>query len=71
MELKNQNVLKTLLERKEELEKMLQEYNVQMQNTSNTLLKVTGAIEILQQIEESKEEGVDKIEEETELLNDE
>lgn len=71
MELKNANVLKTLLERKEELEKMLQEYNVQMQNTSNTLLKVTGAIEILQQIEESKEEGVDAIEEESESLDDE
>jgi hypothetical protein len=71
MELKNANVLKTLLERKEELEKMLQEYNVQMQNTSNTLLKVTGAIEILQQIEESKEEGADAIEEESESLDDE
>jgi hypothetical protein len=71
MELKNANVLKTLLERKEELEKMLQEYNVQMQNTSNTLLKVTGAIEILQQIEESKEESVDEVEEESESSNDE
>jgi|TARA_A200000159_G_scaffold161201_1_gene182687 hypothetical protein len=71
MELKNANVLKTLLERKEELEKMLQEYNTQMQNTSNTLLKVTGAIEILQQIEESKEESVDEVEEESESSNDE
>ena len=63
MALENANVLIELQERKTELEKNMQELNVQMQNTSNTLLRVAGAIEVLQQIEASKsvEEVVDEV----------
>ena len=63
MALENANVLIELQERKTELEKDMQELNVQMQNTSNTLLRVAGAIEVLQQIEASKsvEEVVDEV----------
>ena len=52
MALENANVLIELQERKTELEKNMQELNVQMQNTSNTLLRVAGAVEVLEQIED-------------------
>tara|TARA_B100000085_G_C18326093_1_gene424294 strand:- start:177 stop:395 length:219 start_codon:yes stop_codon:yes gene_type:complete len=63
MALENANVLIELQERKTELEKNMQELNVQMQNTSNTLLRVAGAVEVLEQIEASKsvEEVVDEV----------
>mgnify|MGYP001310025605 CR=1 FL=1 len=63
MALENANVLIELQERKTELEKNMQELNVQMQNTSNTLLRVAGAVEVLEQIEASKsvEEIVDEV----------
>ena len=63
MALENANVLIELQERKTELEKNIQELNVQMQNTSNTLLRVAGAVEVLEQIEASKsvEEVVDEV----------
>ena len=63
MALENANVLIELQERKSELEKNMQELNVQMQNTSNTLLRVAGAVEVLEQIEASKsvEEVVDEV----------
>ena len=54
MALENDRVLETLKGRKEELEKNMQELNVQMQSISNTLLRVAGAIDVLEQIEESK-----------------
>ena len=62
MALENDRVLETLKGRKEELEKNMQELNVQMQSISNTLLRVAGAIDVLEQIEESKsvEEVVDE-----------
>ena len=62
MALENDRVLETLKGRKEELEKNMQELNVQMQSISNTLLRVAGAIDVLEQIEESKsvEEIVDE-----------
>ena len=63
MALENSRVLETLKGRKEELEKNMQELNVQMQSISNTLLRVAGAIDVLEQIEESKsvEEIVDEV----------
>lgn len=63
MALENANVLIELQERKTELEKNIQELNIQMQNTSNTLLRVAGAVEVLEQIEASKsvEEVVDEV----------
>ena len=63
MALENANVLIELQERKTELEKNMQELNVQMQNTSNTLLRVAGAVEVLEHIEASKsvEEVVDEV----------
>ena len=63
MALENDRVLETLKGRKEELEKNMQELNVQMQSISNTLLRVAGAIDVLEQIEESKsvEEVVDEV----------
>ena len=63
MALENANVLIELQERKTELEKNMQELNVQLQNTSNTLLRVAGAVEVLEQIEASKsvEEVVDEV----------
>ena len=63
MALENANVLIKLQERKTELEKNMQELNVQIQNTSNTLLRVAGAVEVLEQIEASKsvEEVVDEV----------
>ena len=63
MALENANVLIELQERKTELEKNMQELNVQIQNTSNTLLRVAGAVEVLEQIEASKsvEEVVDEV----------
>ena len=63
MALENDRVLETLKGRKEELEKNMQELNVQMQSISNTLLRVAGAIDVLGQIEESKsvEEIVDEV----------
>tara|TARA_A100001234_G_C12287156_1_gene243644 strand:- start:158 stop:376 length:219 start_codon:yes stop_codon:yes gene_type:complete len=63
MALENANVLIELQERKSELEKNMQELNVQLQNTSNTLLRVAGAVEVLEQIEASKsvEEVVDEV----------
>ena len=68
MALENDRVLETLKGRKEELEKNMQELNVQMQSISNTLLRVAGAIDVLEQIEESKsvEEIVDEVVEEDE-----
>ena len=69
MALENSRVLETLKGRKEELEKNMQELNVQMQSISNTLLRVAGAIDVLEQIEESKsvEEIVDEVVEEDEI----
>ena len=69
MALENNRVLETLKGRKEELEKNMQELNVQMQSISNTLLRVAGAIDVLEQIEESKsvEEIVDEVVEEDEI----
>ena len=66
MALENDRVLETLKGRKEELEKNMQELNVQMQSISNNLLRVAGAIDVLEQIEESKsvEEIVDEVVEE-------
>ena len=66
MALENDRVLETLKGRKEELEKNMQDLNVQMQSISNTLLRVAGAIDVLEQIEESKsvEEIVDEVVEE-------
>ena len=66
MALENDRVLETLKGRKEELEKNMQELNAQMQSISNTLLRVAGAIDVLEQIEESKsvEEIVDEVVEE-------
>ena len=63
MALENDRVLETLKGRREELEKNMQELNVQMQSISNTLLRVAGAIDVLEQIEESKsvEEVVDEV----------
>lgn len=63
MALENANVLIELQERKTELEKNMQELNVQLQNTSNTLLRVAGVVEVLEQIEASKsvEEVVDEV----------
>ena len=63
MALENDRVLETLKGRKEELEKNMQELNAQMQSISNTLLRVAGAIDVLEQIEESKsvEEVVDEV----------
>ena len=68
MALENDRVLETLKGRKEELEKNMQELNAQMQSISNTLLRVAGAIDVLEQIEESKsvEEIVDEVVEEDE-----
>ena len=69
MALENDRVLETLKGRKEELEKNMQELNAQMQSISNTLLRVAGAIDVLEQIEESKsvEEIVDEVVEEDEI----
>lgn len=69
MALENHRVLETLKGRKEELEKNMQDLNVQMQSISNTLLRVAGAIDVLEQIEESKsvEEIVDEVVEEDEI----
>ena len=66
MALENDRVLETLKGRREELEKNMQELNAQMQSISNTLLRVAGAIDVLEQIEESKsvEEIVDEVVEE-------
>ena len=63
MALENDRVLETLKGRREELEKNMQELNAQMQSISNTLLRVAGAIDVLEQIEESKsvEEVVDEV----------
>lgn len=63
MALENDRVLETLKGRREELEKNMQELNAQMQSISNTLLRVAGAIDVLEQIEESKsvEEIVDEV----------
>ena len=68
MALENDRVLETLKGRREELEKNMQELNAQMQSISNTLLRVAGAIDVLEQIEESKsvEEIVDEVVEEDE-----
>ena len=73
MALENDRVLETLKGRKEELEKNMQELNVQMQSISNTLLRVAGAIDVLEQIEESKsvEEIVDEVVEEVVEEDDE
>ena len=69
MALENDRVLETLKGRREELEKNMQELNAQMQSISNTLLRVSGAIDVLEQIEESKsvEEIVDEVVEEDEI----
>ena len=69
MALENDRVLETLKGRREELEKNMQELNAQMQSISNTLLRVAGAIDVLEQIEESKsvEEIVDEVVEEDEI----
>ena len=63
MALENANVLIELQERKTELEKNIQELNLQLQSTSNILMRVGGAIEVLEQIEASKsvEEVVDEV----------
>tara|TARA_Y100000004_G_scaffold168253_1_gene201494 strand:- start:177 stop:398 length:222 start_codon:yes stop_codon:yes gene_type:complete len=73
MALENDRVLETLKGRKEELEKNMQELNVQMQSISNTLLRVAGAIDVLEQIEESKsvEEIVDEVVEEDDETEEE
>ena len=73
MALENDRVLETLKGRKEELEKNMQELNAQMQSISNTLLRVAGAIDVLEQIEESKsvEEIVDEVVEEDDETEEE
>ena len=73
MALENDRVLETLKEEKEELEKNMQELNAQMQSISNTLLRVAGAIDVLEQIEESKsvEEIVDEVVEEDDETEEE
>ena len=73
MALENDRVLETLKGRKEELEKNMQELNAQMQSISNTLLRVAGAIDVLEQIEESKsvEEIVDEVVEEADETEEE
>ena len=73
MALENDRVLETLKGRREELEKNMQELNAQMQSISNTLLRVAGAIDVLEQIEESKsvEEIVDEVVEEDEIEEEE
>jgi len=73
MALENDRVLETLKGRREELEKNMQELNAQMQSISNTLLRVAGAIDVLEQIEESKsvEEIVDEVVEEDDETEEE
>ena len=53
MALENNEVLQTLMERKTTLEQQIQEGNMQLQQMTSNLLKITGAVEVLQQIEAS------------------
>ena len=53
MELENNEVLQTLMQRKTTLEQQIQEGNMQLQQMTSNLLKITGAVEVLQQIEAS------------------
>jgi prefoldin subunit 5 len=67
MALENNEVLQTLMERKTTLEQQIQEGNMQLQQMTSNLLKITGAVEVLQQIEASGgevPEGMDDIGEE-------
>ena len=52
MALENNEVLQTLMERKTTLEQQIQEGNMQLQQMTSNLLKITGAVEVLQQIED-------------------
>ena len=53
MALENAEVLKNLQEQRETLEKQLSEGNAQIEQLKQTYLKVVGAIDVLQQIEET------------------
>ena len=53
MALENAEVLKNLTEQRETLEKQLSEGNAQIEQLKQTYLKVVGAIDVLQQIEET------------------
>ena len=53
MALENAEVLKNLTEQRETLEKQLSEGNAQIEQLKQTYLKVSGAIDVLTQIEET------------------
>jgi len=53
MALENAEVLKNLQEQRETLEKQLGEGNAQIEQLKQTYLKVSGAIDVLTQIEET------------------
>ena len=53
MALENAEVLKNLTEQRETLEKQLSEGNAQIEQLKQTYLKVVGAIDVLEQIEET------------------
>ena len=53
MALENAEVLKNLKEQRETLEKQLSEGNSQIEQLKQTYLKVVGAVDVLEQIEES------------------
>ena len=53
MALENAEVLANLKEQRETLEKQLSEGNAQIEQLKTTYLKVVGAIDVLQQIEET------------------
>ena len=53
MALENAEVLKNLTEQRESLEKQLSEGNAQIEQLKQTYLKVSGAIDVLTQIEET------------------
>ncbi len=62
MALQNAEVLTNLKEQRETLEKQLSEGNSQIEQLKQTYLKVVGAIDVLEQIEETnnpKPEGED------------
>jgi len=51
--MENSEVLKTLKSQRDDLAKQLEEFD----RVRNTFMKVSGAIEVLEAIEQSKEEG--------------
>ena len=63
MSLSNEEVLKGLTEQLAQIEQFIAEEGQKLDSAKAQYLKVSGAIDVLKQIEESKEE---KVEEETE-----